>query len=97
MSRFCFNPPPAVGLNQRSDAGARLAARTTFRRVGTGSIRIGITPEFLRESEWASGGNQGFGEIFPANVWVTIFPSCTMKVSVPTSKWLSAVSAFHTM
>jgi hypothetical protein len=37
------------------------------------------------------------GEIFAANVWVTIFPFCTMKVSVPSSKRLSAVSALHTM
>jgi hypothetical protein len=54
-------------------------------------------PEFLSISVRASGGSHCFGEIFPANVWVTIFPFCTMKVSVPTSKWLSAVSAFHTM
>jgi hypothetical protein len=40
---------------------------------------------------------QCFGEIFPAKVCVRIFPSCTMKVSVPISKRLSAVSAFHTM
>jgi hypothetical protein len=42
-------------------------------------------------------GGQCFGEIFPAKVWVRIFPFCTMKVSVPTSKRLSAVSAVHTM
>jgi len=30
-------------------------------------------------------------------VRVTIFPFSTMKVSVPSSKRLSAVSAFHTM
>jgi len=39
---------------------------------------------FLRWSE-ALGGSHCFGEILPANVWVTIFPFCTMKVSVPTS------------
>jgi hypothetical protein len=51
---------------------------------------------FLCWSE-AWGGSHYFGEIFPANVWVTIFPFRTMKVSVPSSKRLSAVSAFHTM
>ncbi len=42
-------------------------------------------------------GSHRFGEIFPANVCITIFPFCTMKVSEPSSKRLSAVSAFHTM
>ena len=28
---------------------------------------------------------QAFGVIFPVKVWVTIFPSLTTKVSVPTS------------
>jgi hypothetical protein len=55
----------------------------------------------LREvdsGEWHGGcPYQLLGVIFPAKVWVTIFPLCTMKVSVPISKTLSADSAFHTM
>jgi hypothetical protein len=66
------------------------ADRTT---PATGSLG----PETVQQRRsWAQPRHR-LGEIFAANVWVTIFPLCTMKVSVASSKRLSAVSAFHTM
>jgi sortase (surface protein transpeptidase) len=88
---------PAIGLHlpvpRREDRG----------EVGVGRDHLAAQRSLMGPAELATPGgrsrrhSQCFGEIFPAKVCVTIFPSFTTNVSVPSSYRLSAVSAFQTM
>src|SRR6266850_5746818 len=65
----------------RGDRERPAARHGAKARVARGSRRIprGLSTPPLPSSRTP----QGFGVIFPAKVWVTIFPSFTTKVSVP--------------
>jgi hypothetical protein len=93
---FFFGPRDASGVekNARSICGScKLPITIAFCPDGwlTPPSTFSSTPTM----DYDLGGSHRFGEIFPANVWVTIFPFRTMKVSLPSSKMLSAVSALH--
>jgi len=65
-----------VGITNGAAPGA-LQERAVRGVDGEGQGVIGATP--------CRRAAQCFGEIFPAKVWVTIFPSFTTNVSVPSS------------
>jgi hypothetical protein len=74
------------------DAAVQLAKLGLRARGRQGGGRLS---EWLRQGMRAS--SQPLGTILPVNDWAAILPSRTMKVSVPTSYTLSAVSAVHRM